>query len=85
MWASLDIQNLNIIAQNDPTAHNEGASTNNDITWIYAYDRGGNILSKIAYAYTTGEPDLDVITKLYEYNDTNWKDKLTKFDGNTIT
>ncbi|MBQ3669193.1 MAG: hypothetical protein II920_08210 [Clostridia bacterium] len=24
-------------------------------TWIYTYDRDGNILSKTAYAYTTGE------------------------------
>ena len=27
---------------NDPTAHNEGAPTNNGTTWVYAYDRGGN-------------------------------------------
>ena len=23
-------------------------------TWVYSYDRGGNILSKAKYAYTTG-------------------------------
>ena len=71
-----------LIRVNDPNDTTVGAT---GTTWIYAYDRGGNILSKTAYAYTTGEPDLNVITKLYEYNDTNWKDKLTKFDGNTIT
>ena len=70
---------------NDPTAYNEGAPTNNGTTWLYAYDRGGNILSKAAYAYTTGTVGTAVRTWLYEYNDTNWKDKLTKFDGNTIT
>ena len=71
-----------LIRVNDPNDTTVGAT---GTTWIYAYDRGGNILSKTAYAYTTGEPDLDVITKLFEYNDANWKDKLTKFDGNTIT
>ncbi len=71
-----------LVRVNDP---NDKTVGNTGTTWAYAYDRGGNILRKTAYAYTTGEPDLDVITKLYEYNDTNWKDKLTKFDGNTIT
>ena len=71
-----------LVRVNDP---NDKTVGNTGTTWIYAYDRGGNILSKTAYAYTTGEPDLDVITKLYEYNDANWKDKLTKFDGHTIT
>ena len=31
---------------NDPTAYNEGRLSNNGTTWIYAYDRGGNILAK---------------------------------------
>ncbi len=70
---------------NDPTAYDEGAPTNNGTTWIYAYDRGGNILSKTAFAYTTGTVGTAIRTWLYEYNDTNWKDKLTKFDGHTIT
>lgn len=60
-----------LIRVNDP---NDTTVGNTGTTWIYAYDRGGNILSKTAYAYTTGEPDLDIITKLYEYNDANWKD-----------
>ncbi len=70
---------------NDPIAHNEGALSNDGTTWIYVYDRGGNILSKTAYDYTTGAVGTAVRTWLYEYNDANWKDKLTKFDGNTIT
>ncbi|MBQ3762844.1 MAG: RHS repeat protein [Clostridia bacterium] len=70
---------------NDPTAYNEGGLSNNGTTWIYVYDRGGNILSKAAYDYTTGAVGTVVRTWLYEYNDSNWKDKLTKFDGNTIT
>ena len=26
-------------------------------TWVYNYDRGGNILSKVRYAYTIGALD----------------------------
>ena len=70
---------------NDPTAYNEGGLSNNGTTWIYTYDRGGNILSKAAYEFTTGIVGTAVRTWLYEYGDANWKDKLTKFDGNTIT
>ena len=33
---------------NDPTGSTFGT------TWIYTYDRGGNILNKSAYVYTTG-------------------------------
>ncbi len=54
-------------------------------TWIYAYDRGGNILSKTAYEFTTGTVGTTVRTYLYGYTDTNWKDKLTSFDNSTIT
>ncbi|MBR4236741.1 MAG: hypothetical protein IKR85_11885 [Clostridia bacterium] len=68
---------------NDPTAHNEGALSDNGTTWVYAYDRGGSILRKTVYAYTTGTVGTAVKTYAYEY-DTDWKDKLTKFDGNTI-
>ena len=68
---------------NDPTAHNEGALSDNGTTWVYAYDRGGNILSKTAYEFTTGSVGTAVRTWLYEY-DTDWKDTLTKFDGNII-
>ena len=33
----------------DPVADSE-----NGTTWVYTYDRGGNILRKDAYPYTTG-------------------------------
>ena len=54
-------------------------------TRIYNYDNGGNITSINEYAYTTGA--LGNITKTipYAYTDTNWKDKLTSYDGQTIT
>ena len=55
-------------------------------TWIYSYDRGGNILNKAKYAYTTADElgeDLESI--LYTYGDANWKDKLTAYNGVSIT
>ena len=52
---------------------------------MYTYDRGGNILSKSYYAYTTGTPGTAVDTIAYSYTDSNWKDKLTSYDGNAIT
>ena len=64
---------------NDPTAGESGT------TWLYTYDRGGNILSKSYHSYTTGTPGVAVDTILYSYTDSNWKDKLTAYDGQTIT
>ena len=54
-------------------------------TWVYSYDRGGNITSKVKYAYTTGTVGTAVETVPYVYGDSNWKDKLTSYDGQTIT
>ena len=54
-------------------------------TWVYNYDRGGNILSKVKYAYTEGELGTAVETIPYVYGDSNWKDKLTAYNGKTIT
>ncbi len=64
---------------NDPTAGSAGT------TWVYNYDRGGNILSKSYYTYTTGTPGTAIDTIAYSYTDSNWKDKLTAYDGQTIT
>ena len=64
---------------NDPTAGESGT------TWVYEYDRGGNILFKSYYAYTTGEPGVAIDTVAYSYTDNNWKDKLTAYDGQAIT
>ncbi|MDV3427799.1 MAG: hypothetical protein LIR50_12365, partial [Bacillota bacterium] len=54
-------------------------------TITYSYDAGGNILSKAEYPYTTDT--LGTATKVYNYTygDSNWKDKLTNFDGKAIT
>ena len=49
--------------KNDTTGGSTGT------TWIYAYDRGGNILSKTAYAYTAEEVCTAVRTYLYRYDE----------------
>lgn len=54
-------------------------------TWTYSYDRGGNILSKCKYPYSTGILGTPLETKVFSYTDTNWKDKLTSYDGRAIT
>ncbi|MBO5021696.1 MAG: RHS repeat-associated core domain-containing protein, partial [Clostridia bacterium] len=55
-------------------------------TTTYNYDNGGNILSKTIYNYTTGSLDgLTGTVVQYTYGDTNWKDKLTAYNGNAIT
>ena len=57
----------------------------NGTTWRYVYDLGGNILSKMHYACTTGTVGAAEGTDTYAYGDANWKDKLTAFNGNAIT
>lgn len=56
-------------------------------TISYTYDLGGNIVDKKEYSYTTGS--LTGITPTstipYSYGDTNWKDKLTEYNGKAIT
>ena len=57
-------------------------------TWVYAYDRGGNILNKKAYVYTEGSSAITteaVLVDTYIYSDSNWKDKLTAYNGVTIS
>ena len=71
-----------LIRANDPYDATAGS---NGTTWVYAYDLGGNILSKTAYAYTTGTVGTAVKTDSYSYGDANWKDKLTAFNGAAIT
>lgn len=54
-------------------------------TITYSYDGGGNLINKIEYAYTTTSPISPLKTFVYSYSDTNWKDKLTSFDGKDIS
>ena len=55
-------------------------------TITYEYDTGGNILNKKEYAYTEGDITTQP-TKVIEYiyNNANWKDQLTTYDGKQIT
>ena len=54
-------------------------------TWVYSYDTGGNITQVKEYAYTTGTPGTALSTINYTYGDSNWKDKLTSYNGTSIT
>ena len=55
-------------------------------TYTYEYDVGGNILNKKEYLYTESE-DLPQATKTisYSYGNNNWKDQLTSYDNQSIT
>ena len=61
--------------------------TNQTVT--YEYDVWGNILNKKVYAYTTeqdpGTPIAPAVTYAYETGTNSWGDKLTSYDGQTIT
>lgn len=65
-----------LIRVNDPHANK---------TTVYNYDRGGNILSCVEYAYTTGTLGAATQTTAYAYGDSNWKDKVTAIGGKAIT
>lgn len=51
----------------------------------YAYDAWGNLFSKTEYPYTTGTLGTPTRTYSYSYDNPNWKDELTSYDGNSIT
>ena len=53
-------------------------------TIVYTYDNGGNITKRTEYPYTTGTVGTATKTISYTYDGT-WKDKLTKYDGDSIT
>jgi RHS repeat-associated protein len=56
-------------------------------TTTYSYDLGGNILEKRVFPYTQPSelPIGTVKVVPYTYTDANWKDKLTSYNGTTIT
>lgn len=47
----------------------------------FTYDNNGNIISKCIRKLDTNET---IENYVYEYNDTDWKDLLTKYDGKNI-
>jgi len=52
-------------------------------SFVYVYDKGGNIAQKKEYVYTTGELGEPVSTINYTY-DSVWKDKLTAYGDTQI-
>lgn len=53
-------------------------------TWVYEYDRGGNMTRRIQYPYTTGTLGTAASTSTYAYDGT-WKDQLTSRAGYPLT
>ncbi|HBL85213.1 MAG TPA: hypothetical protein DDZ99_10035 [Clostridiales bacterium] len=54
-------------------------------SYTYEYDDAGNILYKRTYAYTTGTLGTVQSTISYGYNNANWGDLLTSYNGTAIT
>ncbi len=71
-----------LIRVNDPHDTSAGSA---GTTWVFNYDRGGNITSRVKYAYTTGTLGTALETVPYVYGDSNWKDKLTSYNGHAIS
>ena len=55
-------------------------------TFVYTYDDNGNILNEKVYSYTLGDVSAVTPTQTneYSYENENWKDQLTGYEGNTI-
>ena len=53
-------------------------------SYVYVYDKGGNITQKIEYEYSEGTLVEPLSTVNYTY-DTAWKDKLTAYGDTSIT
>ena len=54
-------------------------------TYIWTYDKAGNIRSRETYAYTTGALGSAQRTVSYDYSSSSWGDLLTSYWGNSIT
>ncbi|MBQ4600361.1 MAG: RHS repeat-associated core domain-containing protein, partial [Oscillospiraceae bacterium] len=54
-------------------------------TYTWVYDNAGNIQSKNQYAYTTGTVGTASDTVNYSYDNSQWGDLLTAYDGAAIT
>ena len=58
----------------------------NRIYTHYTYDSAGNIIKILKRNYNSyGVPTTTISEKTYSYGDTNWKDKLTSYNGEAIT
>ena len=54
-------------------------------SYTYTYDSRGNLLSKKTYAFTLGTLGTVQSTASYGYATDSWKDRLTSYNGQTIT
>ena len=54
-------------------------------SYTYTYDSRGNILEKKTYAFTLGTLGTAQKTDSYGYATDSWKDRLTSYNGQTIT
>ena len=54
-------------------------------SYTYSYDSRGNILEKKTYAFTLGTLGTVQSTHTYGYATDSWKDRLTSYNGQTIT
>ena len=54
-------------------------------SYTYTYDSRGNILEKKTYAFTPGTLGTAQKTDSYGYATDSWKDRLTSYNGSTIT
>ena len=63
------------------------ADKNTELYKKYTYDDAGNIINVKEYQLSTNGwyPNGLLSENTYSYGDTNWKDKLTSFNGQTIT
>ena len=55
-----------------------------DITYVYSYDKYGNILSVAEYPYTEGRLGEAAAVTSYGYGNSSWNDLLTEFNGQEI-
>ena len=54
-------------------------------TYVWTYDKAGNIQSRKTYAFTTGSLGSVQESVTYQYGETEWKDLLTKYGDVNIT
>ncbi len=70
-----------LVRVNDP---NDPTGGENGTTWLYTYDRGGNMKERIAYQYSTAEQPSNFIQMWINHYDPDWKDKLVDSNGITV-
>ena len=54
-------------------------------SYVYTYDNSGNRTSKKTYAYTIGTLGTVQSTETYTYGDSTWGDRLTAYNGTSVT